>query len=822
MSPKDNDPKEVKKDDVKGEYGATSIKVLEGLEGVRKRPAMYIGSTSSVGLHHLVNEVVDNSVDEALAGHCDKVDVILHHDGSCSVLDNGRGIPTGIHPIEKISAAEVVMTKLHAGGKFENESYKYSGGLHGVGISVVNALSEWLDMTIYRDGKQFEQSYKRGKPVGRLKEVGPSDKRGTLIRFMPDEKIFDTVEFSFDTLASRLREKAFLNKGLTVKFKSDVTLQEEKFFFEGGISSFVAHVNAKKNVLFPDVVSFSKDDGVHMLDFAFQYTDGYSENTYSFVNNVRTTEGGTHEAGLRAALTKSFNKYAQKTKLLKDGSLSSDDVREGLVCVLSIKVPEAQFEGQTKTKLGNSDVKGIVDSWIYSFLDTFFEENPNIAKIILQKAALANHARAAAKKARELTRRKTVLEQSFLPGKLADCSDTDPAKTELYIVEGDSAGGSAKQGRNRFVQAILPLRGKILNVEKARLSRALSNNEIKDLITAIGAGIGTDEFDVTKVRYHKVVIMTDADVDGSHIRILLLTFFFRYMQPLIDAGYLYIAQPPLYKIKVGKSEQYLKDEFALQKFLFEWAQKNATLFFGTKAVSAEESFKILNDLLVYEHELSKVRTFFEVSLEQCHELVSFLRKIEWEIGKYSIGDIIKKSREEFSDYKIELLTTKPASLPEQPSESDEVAQVEPEPKALQFVYLKRRWTVPVSFFNSEETAHILNLYKTIEALESGEWTIDSNRKNVSKTGTGALQLGNAIIDSGKSLMTLQRYKGLGEMNPEQLWETTMDPEKRIFKKVTIEDAIKVDEAFSELMGDVVEHRQKFIEEHAHFVQNLDI
>lgn len=798
----------------KKEYTATSIKVLEGLEGVRKRPAMYIGSTGAAGLHHLVSEIVDNSVDEALAGFCNKINVTLHSDGSCSVLDNGRGIPVDLHPTEKVSAAEVVMTMLHAGGKFEKDSYKYSGGLHGVGASVVNALSEWLELTIYCDGSEYFMRFERGKPVAKLKKVGPTDKQGTFIRFKPDAKIFETVDLSFDVISPRLREQAFLNKGLTIAIKSEVTGQEETYFFEGGIASFVAQINAKKNKLFPNVITFSKDDGTYVLDFAFQYTDGFNEQTYSFVNNVRTADGGTHEAGLKSALTKVFNKYAKNLKELKDESLSSDDVREGLVCVLSIKVPDAQFEGQTKSKLGNSEVKGVVDSWIYSFLDTYFEENPNIAKIIIQKALLALQARNAAKKARELTRRKSVLESSILPGKLADCSEADPAKTELYIVEGDSAGGSAKQGRNRFTQAVLPLRGKILNVEKARLDKALSNNEIKDLITAIGAGVGMDEFDITKARYHHVVIMTDADVDGSHIRILLLTFFFRYMKPLIDAGYLYVAQPPLYKVKVGRTEQYLKDESALRAFLFHWAKDNVTLIINKKPLSPTEFSTLLDNLITYEIELNRVRTFFEISAPQCHELIRFLRRINWKRGELTIDQTIAKLREAFPAYTIEAVTRTVTT--------NETGVVENAPLTIAITHQKTRWIIPAKFFDTEETAHLIALYQTIEHLDATPWTIHTAKRPVDQTETGALELGEAISKLGKSLMTLQRYKGLGEMNPEQLWETTMDPERRIFKQVTIEDAIKADEAFASLMGDEVEDRQAFIEEHAHFVRNLDI
>ncbi len=614
----------------KKEYKAESIRVMEGLEAVRKRPAMYIGSTGPQGLHHLVYEVVDNSVDEALAGHCNNIQVTLDSDGSCTVEDDGRGIPIDIHPTEGISAAEVVLTKLHAGGKFDKDSYKFSGGLHGVGISVVNALSKELELTVYKDGKIYKQSYRKGKPVSPLKEVGTTDKRGTIIRFTPDPKIFDqTTNFSFDTLSSRLRELAFLNKSLKISIEDKRDDKKNDFFYEGGIVSFVKHINEKKNPIFTEVMHFEKGDDKYIVEIAMQYNEGYGEQLLSFVNNINTVEGGTHIAGIRSALTKVFNKKAKDLNILKPGeSFSSEDVREGLVGVISIKVPEPQFEGQTKTKLGNSEVKGIVDSWTTSYLDTFFEENPALAKKILQKAEVAKHAREAARKARELTRRKTVLESAVLPGKLADCSNEDPAQSELFIVEGDSAGGSAKQGRDRHTQAILPLRGKILNVEKARLDRILSNEEIKALIAAIGCGIG-QEFDATKARYHKVILMTDADVDGAHIRTLLLTFFFRYMKPLIEHGYLYIAKPPLYKVKIGKKEQYLSDDNDFQTFLFDWVKEQTKLIANNKEVSPEKWAALLDSLQTYDEQLGTISARFRVAKEHGHLLVTAMYIDPW-------------------------------------------------------------------------------------------------------------------------------------------------------------------------------------------------
>ncbi len=802
------------------EYTASAIKVLEGLEAVRKRPAMYIGSTNIAGLHHLVYEVVDNSVDEALAGYCNHIQVILHADGSCTVDDNGRGIPVDIHPTEKISAAEVVMTKLHAGGKFEKETYKFSGGLHGVGVSVVNALSSHLKLRIFRNGKTYEQFYDRGVPQGHLKEVGNADRRGTAIRFWPDAEIFETLDLNFDTLASRMRELAFLNKGLTIDIKDEHSGESHTFFFEGGIASFVEFINTKKNPLFTEIISLSKEDGAYALDFACQYNDGYSEQMFSFVNNIRTIDGGTHEVGFRSALTKICNRYAQKLNLLKDGkdeTLSSDDVREGLVAVLSIKVPEPQFEGQTKGKLGNSEVKGIVDSWMYAFLDIYFEENPTVAKKILQKAILAQQARTAARRARELTRRKSVLEGAVLPGKLADCSETDPAKSELYIVEGDSAGGSTKQGRDRFTQAVLPLRGKILNVEKTRLDRMLANNEIKDLITAIGAGIGNEEFNVDKVRYHKIVIMTDADVDGAHIRILLLTFFFRYMQPLIEKGYLYIAQPPLYKAKVGKTERYLKNESEFKGFLFDWAATHTQLTIGSKTLEPEELRVLLTAMLAYQRELEQVSNLLELASPYTHEIITFLHAIDWQKEAISTQTLLEKMIGYFKHYSI-------THVSEQNAEAS--LEIEGAPVKAKSVLLfkehKRTWEIPVSFFTSEEIEKLLALFVPVSQLEQDEWFFGLAGKETKQSGRGTLTLADNIISAGKELMTIQRYKGLGEMNPEQLWETTMDPAKRNFLKVTIEDALKADQWFASLMGEHVEDRRNYIEKHAHFVRNLDV
>ena len=806
----------------KNEYKAKSIRVMEGLEAVRKRPAMYIGSTGPRGLHHLVYEAVDNSVDEALAGHCENVTVILHDDGSVSVEDDGRGIPTDIHPTEGISAAEVVMTKLHAGGKFDKDTYKYSGGLHGVGISVVNALSKKLELTIFQDGKKYIQTYERGKPLGPLKEDGASTKRGTLVRFWPDPQIFqETTEFSFDTLSARLRELAFLNKNLHIVILDDANNKKNDFLFEGGIVSFVEHINKKKTPISNKVIFIAKDDDKYLLEVAMQYNDGYGENLLSFVNNINTVEGGTHVAGFKSALTKVSNKRAQSLGILKKGdSFSSDDVREGLVCVINLKVPEPQFEGQTKTKLGNSEVKGLVDSWVFQALDTFFEENPNIAKKIFQKAETAKRAREAAKKARDLTRRKTALESSILPGKLADCSDENPVNTELFIVEGDSAGGSAKQARDRHTQAILPLRGKIINVEKARIDRALSNEEIKAIIAAVGANLGP-EFDAQKARYHKVILMTDADVDGSHIRTLLLTFFFRYMKPLIEAGYLYIAQPPLYKIKIGKKEQYLKDESAFKTFLFDWLKEQTEFFIDKKKFKADEWHEFLDHVAAYADQLHKTSAHFRVTQKHCHKLVWCMYEHPWTesngvehntVGHNTVEQLIDVLRDCFKDHKISI-------------DQEETLTPEDQTVLKTFVGFKhqgRQWKVELDFFSSSELKQLLKLFEPIIDAQSKTWHMSVIDKERSMEGSGYTELMQAIDTIAKPYMHIQRYKGLGEMNPDQLWETAMDKKTRELLKVKIEDDVEADAWFTTLMGDDVKGRKAYIEEYGQFARNLDV
>ena len=796
-------------------YGAESIRVMEGLEAVRKRPAMYIGSTDARGLHHLVYEVVDNSVDEALAGYCTAIDVILHRNGSCSVEDNGRGIPVDIHPTEKVSAAEVVMTKLHAGGKFDKETYKYSGGLHGVGVSVVNALSSHLLLEVYRDGKIYFQEYKHGKPVAALKEVGTTTKRGTKVTFTPDPTIFtETTAFSFETLAARLRELAFLNKGLRITITDEETAKTEIFHFEGGIVSFVSHINSKKNPLFPEVIHLDKADDTYQLELAMQYNEGYSEQLFSFVNNINTVDGGTHVAGFKSALTKACNKKALEFSLIKaDESLSSEDVREGLVCVLSIKVPEPQFEGQTKAKLGNSEVKGVVDSWVFAFLESYFEENPTIARKVLAKAIAAQRVREATRKARELARRKTALESVVLPGKLADCSNEDPKQSELFIVEGDSAGGSAKQARDRNSQAILPLKGKILNVERARLDKMLSNEEIKSLIAAIGCGIGQD-FNVDNARYHKVILMTDADVDGSHIRTLLLTFFFRHMTSLIERGYLYIAQPPLYKVKIGKKEQYIKDDKALQAFLSEWAQEQTTLALDSKELTAPEWRQILDHLTAYETQLENTALHFNVTIGHCHQLVHCMAQHPWhqEQGVEALLATLQKCLPRFIISLSEL----------QPDEQEAGLGGKLKERIFTFTLGNKHWQIPVGFFSSNELQQLLSLFAPLAVLEKSKWRLQVFEKERFVENKGIIALLNAIQTISKPFMSVQRYKGLGEMNPEQLWETSMDPKVRRLLRVAIEDALKADAWFSSLMGDDVAGRKDFIERYGHFVKNLDI
>lgn len=798
------------------QYSAQAIRVMEGLEAVRKRPGMYIGSTGPSGLHHLVYELVDNSVDEALAGFCTQVTVALHADGSCSVEDNGRGIPTDIHPTEKISAVEVALTKLHAGGKFDKDTYKFSGGLHGVGVSVVNALSKQLHIAVFRDKTTYEQDYAQGKPRKPLAETGTTSKRGTLIRFTPDPEIFtETTAFSYKTLAARLKELAFLNKGLKIILIDHITDQRQEFYFEGGIVSYVEYINAKRTVIDPEVIYFAKEDEGYHLECALQYNDGYDEQLFSFVNNINTVEGGTHVTGFKTALTRVYNRRAQEMKVLKSGeTFSSEDVREGLVCVINLKLAEPQFEGQTKTKLGNSDAKGLVESITFSYLDTYLEEHPSIAKKIFQKAETAMRARAAARKARELTRQKSALDTAVLPGKLTDCASNDPQKSELFIVEGDSAGGSAKQGRNREFQAILPLRGKILNVEKARVEKILSNEEIRALIAAIGCGI-RDETDPEKSRYHKVILMTDADVDGSHIRTLLLTFFFRYMRPLITRGFLYIAQPPLYKVKLGKKEQYLKDDTAFRQFILDWARENVTLELAGKALSESAWNGALDEMLHYEIQLQQIASLFRISPEHAHTLITVLAQLQSK-GIAHEATLREALEKRFEKTTITFETVAPAAAADQGNEEQK------EQRRINFTAHYKSWRIPYDFFFNEQVTRLLTTHEALIASSEQGWILRIAAKDNILRGSGLLDLLQNIEALCKPYLQVQRYKGLGEMNPDQLWETSMDPERRNLLQVTLDDIPEAEMWFYNLMGEDVSERKQFIEENGQFVKHLDV
>jgi DNA gyrase subunit B len=795
------------------DYDASKIKVIEGLEAVRKRPAMYIGTTGIDGLHHLVYEVVDNSVDEALAGHCDDILVTLHIDDSITVEDNGRGIPVGLHKTEKKPAAEVVMTTLHAGGKFDKDTYTVSGGLHGVGVSVVNALSESLHLEIWRDGATWTQEYARGKPTTTLDKVGKTDKTGTKVLFNPDTEIFESTRFSFDTLSSRLREMAFLNRGLHIRIVDERGDEDRSndFLFEGGIAEFVHMINTNKNVLHKPV-HFTAEKGGVTVDIALQYNDSYAETLYSYANNINTKEGGTHLSGFRAALTRTINAFTAERLKAKDiKSVQAEDVREGLVAVISVKVPEPQFEGQTKTKLGNSEVKGLVQTVVNEHLGAFFEENPAAIKRIIDKATEAARAREAARKARDLTRRKGALDSASLPGKLADCQERSPERAELFLVEGDSAGGSAKQGRDRKYQAVLPLRGKVLNVEKARLDKMLSNTEIRTIITALGTGIGEDDFDIEKLRYHKIILMADADVDGSHIRTLLLTFFFRQMRELLERGNLYIAQPPLYRVKVGKKAMYLPDEKQMTEFLVERAaDKRKVKAKGAKtAITGKNLARRLEKLHRYRFFIDKLRRrdYWQELLELL--CVSGIRyKKQFENGDKDLAKLqnaLKKrgygvSKHVDEEHGLNELVVSGAG------DADAVVG---------------KVTINQEFIDGPEYRALFTLYQELEDFHAPPFTVSSNGA-VEKQLHSKEELLSYLMKVAQKGLTLQRYKGLGEMNPEQLWETTMDPETRRLLQVTIEDRTEADRVFTTLMGDKVEPRREFIESHAHEVENLDI
>ncbi len=787
-------------------YSADNIKVLEGLTAVRKRPAMYIGSTSTSGLHHLVYEVVDNSIDESLAGYCDDIKVTINMDGSVTVEDNGRGIPVDWHSSEKKSAAEVVMTVLHAGGKFDSDTYKVSGGLHGVGVSVVNALSSRLELEIRRNGRVYEQVYNKGIPQADLKEVADTIKKGTKITFWPDDTIFEIIEFSFEILSKRLRELAFLNAGVHILLIDDRFEKKQEFHYEGGISSFVEYLNRAKSPIHPQVIYFEGEKGGVQIEIAFQYNDGYDEKLFTFANNINTQEGGTHLIGFKAALTRTMNTYAAANNLMKNvkATVSGDDLREGMAAVISVKVPDPQFEGQTKTKLGNSEIKGYVETLLNEKLATFLEENPQISKKILEKGIDAARAREAARKARDLTRRKGALDGLSLPGKLADCQEKDPALSEIYLVEGDSAGGSAKQGRDRSNQAILPLKGKILNVEKARFDKMLSSNEIRTLITAMGAGIGKDDFDVAKLRYHRIIIMTDADVDGSHIRTLLLTFFFRQMPELIERGYLYIAQPPLYKLKRGKKEIYLKDEEILIDYLLNLGVENCALDIneGEKVIRGKQIIPTLKNIIDY-------NKLFE-------KLVH--KGIKRELLDVFVQNKINNGFSDLAD-----LTPLVEKLQEAAPHAD--FTLHQNPARILFTMGNTRARIDqnsLDILSSHEYKLLLQAYRQVATIgNDGKILVLEEEKEAIEIHD-RLELLNHFLNKAKKGQYIQRYKGLGEMNPDQLWETTMDPEKRVLLQVKIEDAVSADGIFTVLMGDQVEPRREFIENNALNVSNLDI
>jgi DNA gyrase subunit B len=797
-------------------YEADSIKVLEGLEAVRKRPAMYIGSTGKDGLHHLVYEVVDNSVDEAAAGFCDTIDVRVRADNSVMVDDNGRGIPVDMHKEEGIPAAQVVLTKLHSGAKFSNESYKISGGLHGVGVSVVNALSSYLELEVRREGKVYRQSYSRGEPTSELEVVGKTRGRGTKVTFKPDDEIFEEVEFSFDVLSNRLREMAFLNKGLKILLTDERDGKKSEFFYKGGIVSFVEYINRNKGVLHKKPIYFVGEKEDCSVEVALQYNDTYAEGIFSYVNSINTTEGGTHLSGFKSALTRVINNYAANNNLVKNGkdSIRGEDVREGLSCVISVKLKEPQFEGQTKTKLGNSEVKGLVEGIVYDKLGSYLEENPPVAKQILGKALDAARARDAARRAKELTRRKSALEVGALPGKLADCQERDPARSEVYLVEGDSAGGSAKQGRDRRNQAILPLRGKVLNVEKARFDKMLQNEEIKVMVTALGTGIGIDDFDVSKLRYHKVIIMTDADVDGLHIRTLLLTFFFRQMRELIERGYLYIAQPPLFKVMDRKKELYISNEEEMKDYVLDNGVNKLSLITGNgNNITGSRLLNLVKKVMRIETVLDR----FEK--EDKNKTVMRILAADPAFSpndfksEKALLKVAKRTRKAIGERLVDC-------RPETDPEYDDGYRL-----ILDYRMKGQIFTTVLDreIFKSPRFIEIKELLNQVSALGEPPYTVVTDDEEKGKKELASMTaLVEYVTAMGQKGLSIQRYKGLGEMNPEQLWETTMNPEKRTLLQVKLEDYVTADEIFTTLMGDNVEPRKEFIYRNALYASNLDV
>jgi len=806
-------------------YDSNQIKVLEGLEAVRKRPGMYIGDTYDRGYHHLAYEVIDNSVDEAMGGYCNHIILTLNLDGSLSVEDNGRGIPTDIHPTEGVSGVEVVLTKLHAGGKFEKDAYKVSGGLHGVGVSVVNALSEWLKIEVKQKGKLHFIEFRRGDAVARLKEVGPAQGTGTKVTFYPDHTIFtQTQAFNLETIVHRVRELAFLNAGLKFTVIDQKSGKTQEFFYEGGIKSFVRHVNKAKNPLFEEPIYIKGEKDALFLEVAIQYNREYQENIFTYVNNINTTEGGTHLAGFRSALTRSINSYATKNDLVKGMAegVQGDDTREGLTAVINVRVPEPQFEGQTKTKLGNSEVKGFVETVMGEQLANYLEENPNVGKQIVSKIIEAARAREAARKARELVRRKGALDSASLPGKLADCQNENPEDCELFLVEGDSAGGSAKQGRDKANQAILPLKGKILNVEKARFDKMLAFEEIRTMVTALGAGIGADDFDIAKLRYHKIVIMTDADVDGSHIRTLLLTFFYRQMNELVTRGHLYIAQPPLYKVKRGKSEQYIKHEENFAELILAGGIE------GLKIKSSDGKETDESELRAVVAKLDKIPHILNEFSKQRMDgrVILALAKHDFDPAKTFASEDLVAALGERLKKALEAAISGARSFTTR--EQSESARLNGGPEFMLNVITRVKGVVketPISkkLVSSSEFRSLQAILHEAKKLGVPPFSlIEKDTGKESASAPSYEDISDFVDQRGRKGLTITRYKGLGEMNPEQLWETTMDPNNRVILQVRIEDAIEADEIFTVLMGDEVEPRRKFIEDNALKVKNLDI
>ncbi len=805
-------------------YDESSINVLEGLEPVRLRPSMYIGNVDVEGLHHLVYEVVDNAIDEAMAGYCDTINVTIHTDGSVSVLDNGRGIPVGIHKTERIPAVEVVLTKLHAGGKFNNDSYKVSGGLHGVGVSVVNALSSTLEVEVYKDGKIYYMAFHKGIKACELTENGTTTKRGTRVHFIPDDTIFNTTEYSYEILNRRLRELAFLNKGIKITIEDERSDEKNEFLYDGGIKSFVEYLNRRHTGLHPPVFIEGNRNDVE-IEVCLQYNDTFSEKIFSFANNINTVEGGFHLIGFKAALTRTINQYSVNGNVPKNmqAKISGDDVREGLTAVISIRIKSPQFEGQTKTKLGNSEVKGLVESLVNEKLASFLEENPSVAKKIISKAVDAARARDAAKRARDMARKQGALIDSTLPGKLAECQISDPAQREIFLVEGDSAGGSAKQGRDRKFQAILPLRGKILNVEKARFDKILSSEEIKNIITALGTGVGSEEYNIEKIRYHKVVIMTDADVDGSHIRTLLLTFFYRQMPEVIEKGYLYIAQPPLLKVGKGKNEVYLKEEMDLNDYVLKRISSQKYIVHEKGEIKDHHLYLFVCDLAEYFTTMNKFQ-----NMGISAELVEFLIKRGIE-DKTSLKDeeIMKDvhSALKESGYNVEDMRWNPERKVHEILVKETSKTSEEDFSTSQ--KMQRSVKIGRGFIHSNNYQKAMMLYKKIEEKDYPPFQVKTQEGEGEKEGQDVIvdnkkDLLQYLLQEAKKGLTIQRYKGLGEMNPEQLWETTMNPTKRTMLQVKIEDAVDADEIFTVLMGDMVEPRREFIQSHALEVSVLDI